>query len=100
MVHHALCAVIVAPLERDFLRTSYANRSGYGSHRALRHFARNPAVHRLVLLSDIRLYFPSIDHRILQVQLAERIACPSTLRLLDRLDHTMAALPGIGSYLR
>jgi len=147
MGHHALCAVIVPPLERGFLRTSYANRIGYGSHRALRRFAKAAAAHRWVLQADIRLYFPSIDHRILMAQLAERLACPSTLRLLDqilangaepgpaidgfpgdtlltplecprglpignltsqflanfhldRLDHTMAALPGIGAYLR
>lgn len=147
VVHHALCAVIVPPLERGFLRTSYANRIGYGSHRALRRFARATAQHRWVLQADIRLYFPSIDHRILRAQLAERIACTSTLRLLDRilangveagpaidsfpgdslltplerprglpignltsqflanfhldrLDHAMTALPGIGSYLR
>ena len=147
VVHHALCAVIVPPLERGFLRSSYANRISYGSHRALRRFARAAAVHRWVLQADIRLYFPSIDHRILRAQLAERIACPSTLHLLDQilangaeagpaidsfagdtlltplehprglpignltsqflanfhldhLDHAMAALPGIGSYLR
>lgn len=147
VVHHALCAVIVPPLERGFLRTSYANRIGYGSHRALRRFARAAATHRWVLQVDIRLYFPSIDHRLLMGQLAERIACSSTLRLLDqvlangaepgpaidsftgdtlltplerprglpignltsqflanfhldRLDHTMATLPGIASYLR
>ena len=147
VVHHALCAVIVPPLEQGFLRTSFANRIGYGSHRALKRFARAAANHPWVLQADIRLYFPSIDHRILRAQLAERIACPSTLRLvdqilangaepgpaidtfpgdtlltplehprglpignltsqflanfhLDRLDHTMALLPGIGAYLR
>jgi retron-type reverse transcriptase len=60
-VHHALCAVIGPPLERHFLATSYANRLGYGSHRALRKFARSCREHRWVLQIDIRLYFPSID---------------------------------------
>ena len=45
VVHHALCAVIGPPLERRFLATSYANRVGYGSHRALRKFARSCREH-------------------------------------------------------
>ena len=40
VVHHALIAVIAPPLERHFLPTSYANRKGYGTHRALRRFHR------------------------------------------------------------
>ena len=40
LVHHALIAVIAPPLERHLVPTSYANRRGYGSHRALRRFAR------------------------------------------------------------
>ena len=83
VVHHALCAVIGPPLERRFLATSYANRVGYGSHRALRHFARVCKAHPWVLQIDIRLYFPSIDHQILMAQLRELIICPGTLWLLE-----------------
>ena len=85
VVHHALCAVIGPPLERRFLATSYANRVGYGSHRALRKFARACVAHRWVLQIDIRLYFPSIDHQILLAQLREKILCPDTLWLLERI---------------
>ena len=82
VVHHALIAVIGPPLERHFLPTSYANRRGYGSHRALRRFARACHEHPWVLQADIRLYFPSIDHLALIAQLERRIACPGTLWLL------------------
>ncbi len=82
VVHHALIAVIAPPLERHFLPTSYANRPGYGSHRALRRFARACREHRWILQADIRLYFPSIDHLALIAQLERRIACPHTLWLL------------------
>jgi retron-type reverse transcriptase len=66
VVHHALIAVIGPPLERRFMPTSYANRRGYGTHRALRLFARACRDHRWILQADIRLYFPSIDHRLHQ----------------------------------
>jgi len=84
VVHHALIAVIAPPLERRFLPTSYANRRGYGSHRALRRFCRACREHRWLLQADIRLYFPNIDHRLLMGQLKEVIACSGTLWLLDR----------------
>jgi retron-type reverse transcriptase len=147
VVHHALCAAIVPPLQQRFIRTSYANRVGLGSHKALRRFVAECGRHRWVFSGDIRLYFPSIDLTILRQQLAARIACPGTLWLLDRilangashgpaletfpgdslltplerprglpignltsqflanlhldaLDHRLAALPGIGAYLR
>ena len=82
IVHHALIAVIGPPLERHFIPTSYANRRGYGSHRALRRFARAYHDYRWILQADIRLYFPSIDHLALIAQLERRISCPGTLWLL------------------
>jgi RNA-directed DNA polymerase len=65
VVHHALCAAIVPPLERRF--TAAAAR------------------HRWVLQADIRLYFPSIDLTILRAQLSAAIACHGTLWLLDQI---------------
>ena len=85
VVHHALCAAIVPPLERRFHPGSHANRRGYGSHRALRRFTAAAARHRWLLQADIRLYFPSIDLTILRAQLAAAIACPGTLWLLDQI---------------
>ena len=35
VVHHALCNVIVPLLERTLISETYANRFGYGTHRAL-----------------------------------------------------------------
>ena len=85
VVHHALCAVIVPPLERGFLPTSYANRKGYGSHRALRQFERCSKLFPWVLQADLRLYFPSIDHLLLLNQLRQLIVCPGTLWLLEKI---------------
>jgi len=85
VVHHALCAVIVPPLERGFLPTSYANRTGYGSHRAMRQFERCRQVFPWVFQADLRLYFPSIDHQHLLNQLRQLIVCPGTLWLLETI---------------
>ncbi|MDR9895423.1 RNA-dependent DNA polymerase, partial [Aetokthonos hydrillicola Thurmond2011] len=38
VVHHALCNIIVPIFERTFIADSYANRLGFGTHRALRRF--------------------------------------------------------------
>lgn len=35
VVHHALCNVMVPLLEKRFIQTSYANRLGKGTHRAI-----------------------------------------------------------------
>jgi retron-type reverse transcriptase len=85
VVHHALCAVIVPPIERGFHPGSFANRRGFGSHRALRQFIAAAARHRWVFSADIRLYFPSLDLTLLRAQLRERISCPSTIWLLDQI---------------
>ena len=85
VVHHALCALVEPVFERGFIHDSYANRQDKGTHRAVaryEHF-RDRTAH--VLRCDIYRYFPAIDHAILKADLRRRIACPPTLRLLDRI---------------
>ena len=83
VVHHALCNIIQPLIERSFIPDTYANRLGYGTHRALSrciHFARH---HTHVLQCDIYRYFPSIDLEILKTLLHKFIKCPETLWLID-----------------
>jgi len=85
VVHHILCNIIVPIFERTFVADSYANRLGFGTHRALNkftHFARNS---RYVLQCDIRKYFPSIDHIILKELIRRKIKCADTLWLIDTI---------------
>ena len=73
VVHHALCNVIEPAFERSFIDHSYANRVGKGTHRALdacQAFARR---YRYVLPCDVRQFFPSVDHSILERALNRRI---------------------------
>ncbi len=85
VVHHALCNVIVPPLERTLIADTYANRIGYGTHRALKRFVHFARSHRYVLQCDVRKYFPSIDHAILKATLRRKIKCPDTLWLIDTI---------------
>ncbi|MGD1906577.1 MAG: reverse transcriptase domain-containing protein [Leptolyngbyaceae cyanobacterium] len=101
VVHHALCNVIVPLIERSFIHDSYANRVGYGTHRALKRFVGFARSSRYVLQCDIRKYFPSIDHGILKQRLHGKIKCPQTLWLIDTIidasnpqDETLEYFPG------
>ncbi|OUL23959.1 RNA-dependent DNA polymerase [Nostoc sp. RF31YmG] len=85
VVHHALCNIIVPIFERTFIHDSYANRIGFGTHRALRKFTTFARNSRYILQCDIKKYFPSIDHIILKQLIRRKIKCPDTLWLIDTL---------------
>ncbi|NJR63882.1 MAG: RNA-directed DNA polymerase [Cyanobacteria bacterium CRU_2_1] len=85
VVHHALCNIIVPLIDRTFIGDTYANRCGYGTHRALQRFTQFARSSRYILQCDIRKYFPSIDHEILKTILRRKIKCPETLWLIDRI---------------
>jgi retron-type reverse transcriptase len=85
VVHHALCNVIMPIFERSLIHDTYANREGYGSHRALKRFTEFTRSSRYILQCDVRKYFPSIDHEILKNILRCKIKCPSTLWLIETI---------------
>ncbi|NJL10642.1 MAG: RNA-directed DNA polymerase [Calothrix sp. SM1_7_51] len=83
VVHNALIKIIAQILEKSFIPDSYANRKGFGTHRALRRFIYFARTSRYVLQCDIKKYFPSINHEILKIILRNKIKCPDTLWLID-----------------
>lgn len=85
VVHHALCHVIAPTFERGFIADSYANRTGFGTHRAVARYEQYRDRFRHVLRADIYRYFPAIDHEILKADFRRRIACPQTLALMDTI---------------
>ncbi len=85
VVHHALCNVIAPIFERTFISDSYANRVGFGTHRALRRFTHFARSSRYALQCDVRKYFPSIDHEILKAIVRRKIKCRETLWLIDTI---------------
>jgi len=85
VVHHALYNIIAPIFERTFIADSYANRVGFGTHRALRRFTKFARSSRYVLQCDVRKYFPSIDHAILKSLVRRKIKCADTLWLIDKI---------------
>jgi retron-type reverse transcriptase len=85
VVHHALCAAIYPIFEAGFIDHSFANRTGKGTHAAIRAYERCRDRHAHVLRCDIFRYFPAIDHAILEAEFRRRIACERTLRLMDAI---------------
>jgi retron-type reverse transcriptase len=94
VVHHALCNVILPLIEPTFIADSYANRVGFGTHKALHRFIKFARDSRYVLQCDIQKYFPSIDHEILKHLLRRKIKCPDTLWLINTIiDNSNEQLP-------
>ncbi len=85
VVHHALCNIIVPIFEKTFIADSYANRLGFGTHKALRRFTSFARSSRYILQCDIKKYFPTIDHEILKSLLRCKLKCHHTLWLADTI---------------
>ena len=104
VVHHALCQLIEPAFERSFIEHSYANRVGKGTHRALDTCQRWAQRYRYALGCDIRQFFPSIDHSLLQRTLNRRIQDGDMRRLIGIIlesgvgvlseDYDMVYFPG------
>ena len=81
VVHHALTRVLEPIWEPRFLPDSFACRKGLGTHLAVQRARQAAAAYPYVLKCDIRKYFASIDHQILNSLLARVLKCPPTLDL-------------------
>ena len=100
VVHHALCNIIEPLIDKTFISDCYANRIGYGTHRALKRFIQFTRTSYYVLQCDIRKYFPSIDHEILKCTIRRKIKCPDTLWLIDRIiDYSNEQEPSIDYFV-
>ena len=85
-VHHALMNVTGPLVEARFHPHSYANRIGRGTHAAIDHTQRLARRFRYVLPCDVRQFFPSIAHAILEDALARMLPrSPRTLALIQRI---------------
>jgi hypothetical protein len=85
VVHHALVNVLGPVLERRFVARSFSCQVGKGTTAARECCRQLTNRHRFVLKCDVRKFFPSLDHGLLRAKLAEWIACPGALGLVDRI---------------
>ncbi len=83
VVHHALVQVLEPHFEPRFIHHSYACRPGKGSHAALAQFTKWARGTGHVLTMDVKKYFPSIDHQVLNELLRGRIKDPDLLWLTE-----------------
>ena len=89
VVHHALTAVLEPIFERTFISDSYACRKGKGTHAAVRRCQEFMRQFRYVFKADIQKFFPSVDHEVLNSQVARKIKDPNVLWLVNSIiDHS------------
>lgn len=96
VLHHALIAHVGPVIERSLIFDSYACRLGKGTVAAVQrcqHFARRFAWYGQI---DIRAYFASIDHQVLQRLLARRFKNRSLLSFLAAIVEGHATQAGKG----
>ena len=81
VVHHALMNAVEPIIDPTFHPGSFACRAGKGVHAAIDRYQRFARRYAYVMKLDIRRYFPSVDHAILEAQLARRLAEPEVRAL-------------------
>ena len=92
VVHHALMNVLEPAIDPGFIYDSYACRQGKGVHAAVDRYQHWANRYAYALKLDIKSYFPSIDHAILESKLARRIKDPRVLDLLTLIIETSPAV--------
>jgi retron-type reverse transcriptase len=85
VVHHALTSTLEPIFERTFISDSYACRKGRGTHAAVNRCQQYARRFRYVLKADIRKFFPSMDHAILQNLIVRKIKDPDVLWLSEQI---------------
>ena len=103
VAHQALFRVIVPLFEKRFIAHSYSSRVGKGTHAgvaALESFGRKESQNwtRSVytLSADIRRFFDSVDHVILERLLAQVIPDDELMRLIQKVIRSFDVTPGKG----
>ena len=96
VLHHAVMALVGPVLERALIDDTFACRTGKGPlamvQRCQQHVRRFPWYAKM----DVRQYFASVQHGVLQDQLRQRLKGKPLLALLDRIIEAHHDTPGTG----
>jgi RNA-directed DNA polymerase len=85
VIHHALCNITTPHFEKLFIKNSFANREGKGTHRALDACQSYARRYKYALQCDIKQFFPSLDHAILRDILLKMLPDKSVAWLIERI---------------
>ena len=101
IVHHAIMNILEPIWTSIFITHTYSCIKGRGIHRVLKHLKRDlqdVANTQYCLKLDVKKFYPSIDHDVLEQIIRRKI---KDVRLLDLLDGIIDSAPGvpIGNYL-
>ena len=96
VLHHAVMNICEPVFERYSIFDSYACRPAKGLHKAITRAQEFSRQYQWYLKLDIRKYFYSIDHKILNRLLARRFADTRLLALFDRVISSSQGAPGKG----
>lgn len=94
VAQHAVYAVVGPLFERRYIATSFACRTGLGTHAAadwLQAAMRRAPRTAWTLHVDVRKFFYSVDRQTLAMLVRQVIKCPDTLRLLNLFAQRPAA---------
>jgi hypothetical protein len=101
VIHHALMQIIEPLFDRKMIDTSFACRSGRGTHEGILKASRFIRECRAkwgnfyILKGDVSKYFYSVDQAVLKRIIRRTIRCRDTLWLLDRIIDS-GATDGVG----
>lgn len=103
LVHQAIVSAIEPVFEKRFIFDSYSCRIGKGTHAGvarlglfLRQSSRNNSKKTYALKCDVRHFFASIDHEILQNLIKNKISDDQTIRLLQIVINSHSSEVGKG----
>ncbi len=96
VLHHALMHVCHDRFERPQIFDSYASRQGKGTYAALERAKQFTRQYAWFLKLDVRKFFESIDHAVLQSQLVGLFKEPRLLDIFGQIIDSYHAGPGKG----
>ncbi|MEK7461637.1 MAG: reverse transcriptase/maturase family protein [Patescibacteria group bacterium] len=103
LLYQAVYRILYPLFDKIFIFDSYSSRNGKGTHAGIRRLniflqklSANYTKPVYALKCDVRKFFGSIDHKILLVLLKQKIDCPETLELLEKIINSFHKTPGKG----
>ena len=103
LLHHAIYRILYPYFDKKFINDSYSCRLNKGTHKAIDQFKRyfykvskNNTKQCWILKCDIRKFFASIDHQILQYTVVKYIPDSDINWLLSGLINSFHTEPGKG----